>query len=82
MPERLLNAVDDFTMPLTTVDKVMIGVDGLGVCLSIVFFGCGFKAAVDDWLPTIILIITVVSISLTIAKKVYDFIRVIKKNKP
>lgn len=75
----LIEVIMKFFIPHSTADKILAAIDGFSVSMCIAFFGFGFKDAVDVLFPTFILCLTVISLGLTIVKKMFDLFDYLKK---
>ena len=65
----------------TPLGKVGMTLDGLGVLLSVGFYGFGLSRFINEVAPPIILVLTIVSISTSVVFKVASEYRAWKKRR-
>jgi p-aminobenzoyl-glutamate transporter AbgT len=64
---RMIQNINDWNTPL---GKVGLTLDGVGVALSVGFYGCGLGNYINEFAPPIILVLTIVSLSTSVAFKI------------
>lgn len=69
--EILIKQMMKIVTPETTSEKVVAAIDSIGIVMSILLFGLGWKQYVDGVLSSILLLLTCISVFLTIAFKVW-----------
>lgn len=81
MPERIIAMIQNINDYHTTLGKVGLTLDGVGVMLSLGFYGLGLGEKVNQILPPVILILTAISISTSVIFKCASEYRSWKKRR-
>jgi len=74
----VIQNINDYQTPL---GKIGLTLDGVGVVLSVGFYGLGLGELINSVAPPIILVLTVFSLSLSLIIKVSSEFRAWKKRK-
>jgi hypothetical protein len=74
----MVQNINDYHTPL---GKIGLTLDGVGVALSVLFYGLGLKDFVNGYFPPIILVLTAISLTTSIFFKISSEYREWKKRR-
>ena len=73
MPHIIIDVIHNINDHQTPTEKIGLAIEGIGVTLSVGFYGLGLGEVINAIAPPIILVLTVLSIAVNLAHRCYSW---------
>ena len=73
MPHIIIDVIHNINDYQTPIGKIGLAIEGIGVTLSVGFYGLGLGGVINAIAPPIILVLTVLSIAVNLAYRCYSW---------